>query len=81
MAILRSSSASHAHFTNIPVGADLLVQDEALVPDLVVYPLGLGTVVAEGDDYGTQQSLLISPAMFRSVFKPRLAELVSYNFV
>lgn len=33
-------------------------------------------VVAEGDDYGTQQSLLVSPAMFRSVFKPRLAELV-----
>ena len=33
-------------------------------------------VVAEGDDYGTQQSLLVSPATFRSVFKPRLAELV-----
>jgi uroporphyrinogen decarboxylase len=33
-------------------------------------------VAAEGDDYGTQQSLLVSPATFRSVFKPRLAELV-----
>jgi uroporphyrinogen decarboxylase len=33
-------------------------------------------VTAEGDDYGTQQSLLVSPATFRSVFKPRLAELV-----
>ena len=33
-------------------------------------------VVAEGDDYGTQQSMLVSPATFRSVFKPRLAELV-----
>ncbi len=33
-------------------------------------------VVAEGDDYGTQQSLLVSPATFRTLFKPRLAELV-----
>ena len=33
-------------------------------------------VVAEGDDYGTQQSMLVSPATFRSVFKPRLAELL-----
>jgi len=32
--------------------------------------------VAEGDDYGTQQSMLVSPATFRSVFKPRLAELL-----
>ncbi len=32
-------------------------------------------VVAEGDDYGTQQSMLVSPATFRSLFKPRLAEL------
>lgn len=33
-------------------------------------------VTAEGDDYGTQQSMLVSPATFRSVFKPRLAALV-----
>ncbi|HYN03744.1 MAG TPA: uroporphyrinogen decarboxylase family protein [Vicinamibacteria bacterium] len=33
-------------------------------------------VTAEGDDYGTQQSMLVSPATFRSVFKPRLADLV-----
>jgi len=33
-------------------------------------------VVAEGDDYGTQQSLLVSPATFRTLFKPRLAALV-----
>lgn len=33
-------------------------------------------VAAEGDDYGTQQSLLVSPATFRDVFKPRLGELV-----
>jgi len=29
-------------------------------------------VVAEGDDYGTQTSLLISPKMFRQQLKPRL---------
>jgi uroporphyrinogen decarboxylase len=33
-------------------------------------------VVAEGDDYGTQQSLLVSPATFRTLFKPRLAVLI-----
>jgi uroporphyrinogen decarboxylase len=33
-------------------------------------------VVADGDDYGTQQSMLVSPGTFRSAFKPRLAELV-----
>ena len=32
-------------------------------------------MAAEGDDYGTQQSMLVSPATFRSLFKPRLAEL------
>lgn len=32
-------------------------------------------VVAEGDDYGTQRSMLVSPTTFRSLFKPRLAEL------
>ena len=32
-------------------------------------------VVAEFDDYGTQESLLISPRMFREIFKPRLAVL------
>jgi len=32
-------------------------------------------VVSEADDYGTQLSQLISPRMFRSLFKPRLAAL------
>lgn len=32
-------------------------------------------VVAEGDDYGTQTSLIISPAMFRKLLKPRLKVL------
>lgn len=33
-------------------------------------------VVLEADDYGTQDSQLVSPAKFREVFKPRLAELL-----
>jgi uroporphyrinogen decarboxylase len=32
-------------------------------------------VLAEGDDYGTQASQLISPAMFRKLLKPRLKVL------
>lgn len=32
-------------------------------------------VVVEADDYGTQQSLLISPEMYRRLFKPLQAEL------
>ena len=33
-------------------------------------------VVMDGDDYGTQTSQLISPQLFREVFKPRLKELI-----
>jgi uroporphyrinogen decarboxylase len=32
-------------------------------------------VISEGDDYGTQTSLLISPVMFRKLLKPRLKVL------
>ena len=32
-------------------------------------------VVLEADDYGTQESQLVPPERFRSIFKPRLAEL------
>ncbi len=32
-------------------------------------------IVLEADDYGTQESQLISPEHFRRIFKPRLAEL------
>ena len=32
-------------------------------------------VVLEADDYGTQDSQLVSPHVFRELFKPRLAEL------
>ena len=33
-------------------------------------------VVMDGDDYGTQTSQLVSPELFREVFKPRLRELI-----
>lgn len=33
-------------------------------------------VVSEADDYGTQFSQLISPDMFRRLFKPRIAEVI-----
>ena len=36
----------------------------------------LADVIMEADDYGTQQSQLISPGMFRKLIKPRLAELI-----
>jgi len=32
-------------------------------------------VVVEADDYGTQQSMLVSPEMYRRLFKPLQAEL------
>jgi uroporphyrinogen decarboxylase len=35
-------------------------------------------VIAEGDDFGTQQSQLIAPALFRQIIKPRQAELIAF---
>jgi uroporphyrinogen decarboxylase len=35
-------------------------------------------VIAEGDDYGSQTSLLISPVMFRKLLKPRLKVLFEH---
>jgi uroporphyrinogen decarboxylase len=45
--------------------------DEALplVGDLV-------DIVQEGDDYGAQRGLQVSPRLWREVFKPRLAQLI-----
>jgi hypothetical protein len=41
------------------------------------HALAVGTdVITFGDDWGTQDSLLISPEVFRRVFKPRLAALM-----
>ncbi|MCF6177596.1 MAG: hypothetical protein L3J71_17715 [Victivallaceae bacterium] len=47
--------------------------------ELALDELGdLVDVVAENDDYGTQESQLVSPDTFRELFKPRLAELFSF---
>ena len=47
--------------------------------DLALDELGdLIDVVAENDDYGTQESQLVSPDTFRELFKPRMAELFSF---
>jgi uroporphyrinogen decarboxylase len=35
-------------------------------------------VVQEGDDYGAQGRLQVSPAVWREVFKPRLAQLIGH---
>jgi uroporphyrinogen decarboxylase len=35
-------------------------------------------VIQEGDDYGGQHTLLVSPAVWREVFKPRLATLLAH---
>jgi uroporphyrinogen decarboxylase len=44
--------------------------------EMALPPLrGVVDVVSEVDDYGTQVSQLISPRMFRRLFKPRLATL------
>jgi uroporphyrinogen-III decarboxylase len=41
--------------------------------------LGTGTdVLVLGDDWGTQTGLLISPASFRRIFKPRIRELIAH---
>jgi len=42
------------------------------------YLTGTGTdVVVMGDDWGTQTGLLVSPEIFRRVFKPRVREMIA----
>lgn len=42
------------------------------------YQLALGAeVIMFGDDWGTQDSLIVSPKVFREVFKPHLASLMA----
>jgi len=78
---LRGMEAFLIDLVEAPVAAGLLL-DRVLEVKLDYWRSALAAlgdvvdVVAEGDDYGTQQSMLVSPVTFRSVFKPRLAELV-----
>jgi uroporphyrinogen decarboxylase len=78
---LRGMEAFLMDLVESPAEAERLL-DRALEVKLDYWRCALAAVgdlvdvVAEGDDYGTQQSMLVSPATFRSVFKPRLAALV-----
>jgi uroporphyrinogen decarboxylase len=53
---------------------DKMVELKIAFWDMALPQLGdLVDVVSEADDYGTQDSQLVSPKMFRQIFKPRLA--------
>ena len=53
---------------------DRMVESKVRFWEMALPRLGdLVDVVSEADDYGTQTSQLISPRMFRRIFKPRLA--------
>ena len=39
---------------------------------------GLVDIVQEGDDYGMQNRLIVSPSLWRELFKPRLEQLISF---
>lgn len=58
---------------------DKIIELKMLYWDRALAEVGdLIDVVQEGDDYGSQQALQISPQIFRQVFKPRLARLISH---
>ena len=55
---------------------DKMVELKIKFWEMALPPLGeLVDVISEADDYGTQTSQLISPRMFRKIFKPRLQTL------
>jgi uroporphyrinogen decarboxylase len=62
-----------------PFVQDLLARlTEAVILDLELYLQAVGKyiqVVGFGDDFGFQNTLQISPALFRSLFKPLLARI------
>jgi len=57
---------------------DKMVELKIKFWEMALPPLGdLVDVISEADDYGTQTSQLISPRMFRKIFKPRLQTLLA----
>jgi uroporphyrinogen decarboxylase len=57
---------------------DAMVEAKIRFWEMALPQLGdLVDVVSEADDYGTQTSQLVSPRMFRRVFKPRLQAVFS----
>ncbi|MBI5712905.1 MAG: hypothetical protein HZC38_05705 [Chloroflexi bacterium] len=56
---------------------DKMVESKIEFWEMALPPLAdVIDVVSEADDYGTQFSQLISPDMFRRLFKPRIAEVI-----
>lgn len=56
---------------------DKMVESKIKFWEMALPPLAdVIDVVSEADDYGTQFSQLISPDMFRRLFKPRIAEVI-----
>jgi uroporphyrinogen decarboxylase len=78
---IRGMEAFLVDLVESPAEAERLL-DKVLAVKLRYWTAALGDlddivdVIAEGDDYGTQASQLVSPATFRRVLKPRLAALV-----
>jgi uroporphyrinogen decarboxylase len=57
---------------------DVMVEAKIRFWEMALPQLGdLVDVVSEADDYGTQTSQLVSPRMFRRIFKPRLQAVFS----
>jgi uroporphyrinogen decarboxylase len=57
---------------------DVMVEAKIRFWEMALPQLGdLVDVISEADDYGTQTSQLVSPRMFRRVFKPRLQAVFS----
>lgn len=46
--LLKGNYCSHAYFTNLPAGTDILIRDANGNPTLIEYTLGDGTVIASG---------------------------------
>jgi uroporphyrinogen decarboxylase len=58
---------------------DKIIELKIAFWDMALEELGdLIDVVVETDDYGTQESQLVSPELFRELFKPRLNELFTF---
>lgn len=66
-----------------PINSDILIGKLADLKiefwDAVLDELGdVVDIVSEGDDYGTQQSQLISPEQFRDYYKPHFKRILSF---
>jgi uroporphyrinogen decarboxylase len=59
---------------------DVIIERKMRYWDKALARVGdLVDVVQEGDDYGGQHELLVSPRLFRQLFKPRLRQLFTHH--